>query len=387
MTRPSPTTIARGSRLPGILHLVDTLNPGGAERMAVSLVNLLPRDAFRPCLASTRAEGMLAADVAPDVPRLAMNRHGRFELGAFLRLRRFVREQDVRIVHAHASALFVGAVTKCMCPRVKLVWHDHCGMYVWASLRVRGDYDRPVLPYLVLARFIDYEFVVKPELRDFACRVLRVRPERVSCLPNFVLPTADAAAGTRVALPGTPGQRIVCLANLREQKNHPLLVEAFREVATAAPAASLLLIGAESKPDYVAALREQVRAAGLAERVFFLGARAPVSPLLAACDIGVLASRNEGFPVSLLEYGVAGLAVVATDVGECSGVLDHGRAGLLVATGDARALADALRRLLQDSALRQELGGRLQVRVRDEFSPAAVVRQVESVYRQLLGGE
>lgn len=362
---------------PAILHLIDTLEVGGAERVAVHLVNLLPRERYRPFLATTRHEGLLAADVADDVGRFCMARKCRFDLSAFLRLRRWVRTQEIRLIHAHASGLLVGVLAKLLCPELKLVWHDHCGF---------ADRHSPVWLYRRLCRRVDAVIVVKKSLAEFAHDALGVPAERVVCLPNFV-PVIPSLAPCAVELPGTAPKRVVCVANLRPQKDHLTLLRAWVHVVQEEPRAHLLVVGGEADLSYSARVRQQTADLGLQDSVTFLGQRGDVPAILGNAAIGVLSSRNEGFPVSLLEYGVAGLAVVATDVGECSGVLDHGRAGLLVATGDARALADALRRLLQDSALRQELGGRLQVRVRDEFSPTAVVRQVESVYRRLLGAE
>ena len=56
----------------GVMHLIDTLEVGGAEQMAMSLANLLPRDQFEPHLCTTRHEGPLAAAVGPDVGRLRL---------------------------------------------------------------------------------------------------------------------------------------------------------------------------------------------------------------------------------------------------------------------------------------------------------------------------
>ena len=369
---------------PGVLHMVDTLNIGGAERVAVNLVNLLPRDKWRSFLVTTRASGPLAPEIAADVGVTHLNRYCRFDIKAFRTLRRLIRTQDIRIIHAHASSLFMGVMAKILAPGVRLLWHDHCGLFNWASLRVKGDYDRPVLPYLVLTRFVDAEIVVKPELRDYACRVLHLRPERVQYLPNFTVPQEGGNQEAALDLPGAPEMRVLCLANLREQKDHPTLLSAWKQVLEAVPEAQLLLAGAFSKSDYVAGLRQQVTTLNMGQHVHFLGPRQDVSALTAACVMGVLSSQNEGFPLSLLEYGTAGLAVVATDVGQCRDILANGEAGRLVPSHSPESLAGAIIPLLQNPQQRQELGHRLQDRVRTHYSPQAVLDQVQKIYRQML---
>src|SRR5436305_5950817 len=89
----------------GVVHVVDATYIGGAERVAVNLVNLLPRDRYVPHLCATRSEGPLSQFVAPHVTRLCLERRGKFDTAALRQFVRFLEERRIRIVHAHASAL------------------------------------------------------------------------------------------------------------------------------------------------------------------------------------------------------------------------------------------------------------------------------------------
>jgi glycosyltransferase involved in cell wall biosynthesis len=355
---------------PGVLHLVDTLDPGGAERVAVNLVNHLSRERFRPFLATTRREGPLAAEVRPDVGRLALNRRRTLDLGALRRLLAFVRENDVAILHAHASALVFAELAAFVAPHLKVVWHDHFGRYL--------EEERPAWLWGPLARRAAAVVTVNEDLARWSRETLGAGP--VVYLPNFVpevpeTPTPD--------LPGEPGLRIVCVANLRAQKDHPNLLRAFARVLRDAPGARLLLAGAEVEADAAARAREE--AAPLGDRVVFLGSRPDVPALLRACDVGVLASASEGFPLSLLEYGRAGLPAIATRVGQCAEILEG--AGLLVPPADPGALAAAVLALLRDPGLRADLGERLARRVRERYSAAVVIERLEAVYHRALAPE
>ena len=358
---------------PGVLHLVDTLDPGGAERVAVNLVNHLSRERFRPFLATTRREGPLAAEVRPDVGRLALNRTSTLDLGALRRLMAFLQENDVAILHAHASALFFAQLATLVLPNLKVVWHDHFGRY--------REEPRPVWLWGPPARRAVAVVAVNEALARWSRERLGAGP--VVYLPNFVPDLPDTPETPE--LPGEPGLRVVCVANLRAQKDHPNLLQAFARVLRDEPEARLLLAGAEVETGYAARVRDE--ASGLGDRVVFLGSRSDVPALLRGCDVGVLASASEGFPLSLLEYGRAGVPAVATRVGQCAEVLDEGEAGVLVPPADPDSLGWAILALLRDPARRSVLGERLARRVRERYSAAAVMERLEAVYHKALAPE
>lgn len=348
----------------GVLHLVDTLDRGGAERVAVELVNHLPRERFRPFLGTTRREGPLAGLVRPDVGRLRLDRKRTLDLPALRKLAAFIRENGISIVHAHSSSLFTAVLGTPA--EVRIVWHDHFGRH--------EEEERPDWLYRLAALRVSGVVAVDEALARWSRERLQLAAGRVWYLPNFV--DGDVAAEP-VDLPGEPGRRIVCVANLRAQKDHLTLVRGFARVSREEPGAHLLLAGSEVEPDTARRVREAITG-----NVTLLGRRDDVPALLRSCDVGVLSSSSEGFPLALLEYGHAGLPVVATRVGRCAEVL--GGAGLLVPPRDPDALADALLRLLRDAALRSRLGRELQERVRSLYSPAAVMERLERVYDAVL---
>jgi glycosyltransferase involved in cell wall biosynthesis len=107
--------------------------------------------------------------------------------------------------------------------------------------------------------------------------------------------------------------------------------------------------------------------------------------LLREADVFVLASTSEGLPMALLEAMSYGLAIVATAVGGVPDVVADGEQALVVAPGEASAMAVALGRLGSDPGLRERLGTAARARSAD-FSPDAVAAEIGDVYRRLLGG-
>lgn len=360
----------------GVMHITDTLDAGGTERVAVNLCNLLPRERFRAYLCTTRRDGSLADAVAADVGRLRLERRWRFDAAAVGRLAAFIKENDIRILHAHGSALFVSGLAAMLPPHPLLIWHDHFGL----PLETRSTLlDRP------LARRAGGVIAVSQPLAQWSKQKLKIPAERVRYIPNFVCePRADARTPE---LPGEAGGRIVCVANLRPQKDHLTLVKAMALVARRHPTAHLLLVGGSPDANYRARIEEEIARLGLARGVTLLGERRDVDAILRGCDIGVLSSIAEGLPLALVEYATAGLASVATRVGQCAEVLDEGRAGLLVPARDPARLAEALASLLRSPVQRVALGEIFRQRARRFYSADSIVGQVCEVYEQVLNSQ
>jgi hypothetical protein len=91
----------------GVMHLTDTLDAGGLERVAVNLVNTLPRARYHAHLCTTRRDGALAELVAPGVGRLCLNRRRSVDAGAVVRLAAYIKEHQIKLLHAHGTALFI----------------------------------------------------------------------------------------------------------------------------------------------------------------------------------------------------------------------------------------------------------------------------------------
>ncbi|HEY6187675.1 MAG TPA: glycosyltransferase [Pyrinomonadaceae bacterium] len=357
----------------GVMHVTDTLEAGGAEQVAVNLANLLPRERFRAHLCTTRRDGRLADALLSDVGRLRLGRRWRFDRAAIGRMVAYIREHEIEILHAHGSSIFTASVAALFAPHPLLVWHDHYGL----PLEERAAWiERP------LAKRARAVIAVSQPLAEWSRRSLAVADDRVWYIPNFVcLPNGNQRTPH---LPGEKGYRIVCVANLRPQKDHLTLLRAMADVARQIPAAHLLLVGSGSDEEYQGAIKAEVARLGLEGRVSLLGERSDVAAILRASDVGVLSSLAEGLPLALIEYAHAGLASVATRVGQCAEVLDEGRAGLLVPAQAPRELGQALVRLLKSPIERIAFGEMARRRARELYSARSIIERICRVYDTVL---
>jgi glycosyltransferase involved in cell wall biosynthesis len=207
---------------------------------------------------------------------------------------------------------------------------------------------------------------------------LAIPAQRVWYIPNFSLTPEVTAAP--LDLPGRAGARVVCVANLRPEKDHLTLIRAMAVVVRELGGAHLLIVGPSSDPDYSDRIHREIAAQNLTEHITLLGQRQDVAAILRCCDVGVLSSVNEGFPLALIEYGLAGLPAIATDVGECAAVLQHGGVGIVVPPGAPDRLAAALLSLLRARERRTDLGKAFRRLVETTYGSDRIVEQVCNVY-------
>ncbi|MEZ0007604.1 glycosyltransferase involved in cell wall biosynthesis [Flavobacterium sp. 28YEA47A] len=356
-----------------VLQLIDSLEAGGAERMAVNYANgLSVRIAFS-ALAVTRKEGLLKGQLQESIPYVFLQRKRTIDLRAVSKLKRFVKDNNIAIVHAHGTSYFIAVMLKIAYPEIKIVWHDHHG-----GRSTQKTYKNAVLK--VASRFFDAVIVVNHELKAWAERNLSV--SKVAYLPNFAVQNETEEKQT--ILKSTDGKRIICLSNLRHPKNHALLLEAFRDSGLKKEGWSLHLVGKDSQDEYSLSLKRFIKDNHLEESVFIYGSCPDISHILQQGTIGVLASVYEGFPVTLLEYGMAGLAVISTNVGYCGEIIKHEKTGLSFDPSDVKMLTIELQRMAGDEQLRKSMSEALKTRIRESYSEEIVMNALILQYQNIL---
>jgi glycosyltransferase involved in cell wall biosynthesis len=175
--------------------------------------------------------------------------------------------------------------------------------------------------------------------------------------------------------------QLVCVARLDEHKGIDVLLRALSLMGSVGPQLDLIGSGREESE-----LRRVADGLNLGGKVRFRGhlGRIEVASILRGAVAFVLPSRSENCPLAILEAMQAGLPIVATWVGGVPELVRDGKEALLVPAGDPRALAEALRRVLGDAALRRRLGAEAQVRAA-RFTWDRAAMQYEKLYASILG--
>jgi glycosyltransferase involved in cell wall biosynthesis len=179
-------------------------------------------------------------------------------------------------------------------------------------------------------------------------------------------------------------------ANFRPQKNHEMLFRAFRRIMNAFPEARLLLVGDQpaqsigALSDYLARLQRIVDDLQIRPRCIFLGRQPNTEQIYPVCDITVLSSRYEGTSNVLLESMACGVPFVATNVSDNEYLSMEGQVGRLVSVGDEAGMAHHMKSLLDNRALRNEMGQKARQWAINEFSTKRFAEKVAAVYIEAL---
>jgi glycosyltransferase involved in cell wall biosynthesis len=209
---------------------------------------------------------------------------------------------------------------------------------------------------------------------------LGARPP-VTVIPNavprdrFRSPTSEERAAARASL-GVPADAevILVIGALTPEKGVDLAISAARGVQ----GGSLVVAG----DGPLRAELEALASRWLPDRSFFIGALSDPRVAYWAADLLVLPSRSESMPAVLIEAGLCGLASVATDVGETGEIVDEGRTGVLVASGDAAAMSAAVSGLVSDQKRRLAMGLAAAERCSERFT----IDRTVSTWFDLLAG-
>jgi len=170
-------------------------------------------------------------------------------------------------------------------------------------------------------------------------------------------------------------------SNLRPLKRIDLLLETAARVRPSHSFKLLLLAGSSFAP-----FAADVRRLGLEQQIIVREKVAEIEDYLQVADIGLFTSESESFGLTILEAMYFGCPSVARFVGGIPEVVENNVSGILVNSGDPDAMARAVERLIEDSALRASLGRAAQNRARKLFSADAIVPRYESLYRRVCAG-
>lgn len=351
-----------------ILFLLEDLCYGGTQRQMLELAARLDRSRFAPLMLTltgpTDLDG-LARQAGIDVHNLGRDR--RLAPFFFARLGGALRRlrPDV-LVPCTALPNIWGRL-----------WGRALGLPVLGTVRGGGGPKRQHERFLWrLARHI----VCNSEALRDVLSGLGVPPGRLSYVPNGVDTDVFRAPDAPVSV---RPPRLLCVARLAGDKDHPTLLRAFARVLERHPEALLRLVGDGPEEQR---LRQWAAAHPAGKRVEFVPGRPDVREEYAQARLFVLSSIREGQPNVLLEAMSCGLPLCATAVGGIPRLITDGENGFLCEPGDDAALARHICRLLEDPPLGDRLGQAGRERVLRDFSFARMVAAHEALFERLTEG-
>lgn len=334
-----------------ILIHINSLGKGGAERVVSLLAGFFAKDGYQVVLATEWVEKE-EYPLPEAVRRVHVGLKQEEENGSRLakqwkrvsRLRKVIKEEQPAVVLAFcvkANYRAMLASFGCKAPVVVCVRNDPRVDYVGRAKWLANK--------LLMNRAAGAVFQTE-EARDFFASKLQKK--------SVIIWNPVAEKYLEASLKEQAVKRIVTVGRISAQKNHRLLAEAFELFCREYPDYRLDIYGADSGDGSKERLDRFLKARRLTGKIHFLGTSSSLERDMADAAMFVLSSDYEGMPNALMEAMAMGLPVISTDC-PCGGSrfwIEPEKNGLLVPTGEAAALAEAMKRLAQDDALRRRLG-------------------------------
>jgi glycosyltransferase involved in cell wall biosynthesis len=363
-----------------IAHCIHGVGLGGAQQVIRHIIADREPEFEYVVLASTSGVFHQQIEEAGASVRVVRRYLPKFDPLWVSRLASAMRREKVDLVHAH---LFGDSLHGYLAARrvglpVILTLHNmieaRTGIQRWGYGWLLGQ---PLVP-IACAEFVRHSFS-----EHFGDRAAPIRTiQNAVDIPHEQATPSASRQVFENELGIRPDAMILAgVGRMVHQKAFEHMIAAVADLRTANVPVQLVLFG---DGPLRSRLESQVRRAGLTEDVIFAGFRSDIRQLMAAIDIVVFSSRQEGLPLVLLEAMAAGRCVVATRVGGIPEAVRDNQEALLVPSDDVDALTKALGRAVLEPALRQRLGQAARERYLRDFTVDRMVRSYEQLYCEVL---
>lgn len=367
---------------PGLSHVVNSLNPGGAERLVIQMSREFSQD-YDVQVICLDTPGTWAGELRNHgVPVHALWRQPGFDVSLPVKLKRHFQRQRTHIIHAHqCTAWFYAALSRVSYSAPRLLLQEHGRFYPEVENRKRAFVNRAVI------RKLTHRFVaVSRDVRDRLVRYEGLDSEQIEVIYNGVAASPRLTSSERMLLRGQLGFSatdfvVGTVGRFDPIKNLPMLVSSLAAAAQQIATVRGLLVGDGSE---LSELTAHIARHGLSQRVRLTGFRSDARRLVQCLDLFVLSSVSEGTSVALLEAMAAGVPVATTEVGGNPEVVLRGKTGWLVPSNSIEALARTIIDAAVDPAQRNRFALAGQQRFKEQFSWARMIESYRQCYNQLL---
>ncbi len=384
-----------GGRGRGLLFVIGSLDLGGAERHVAQLAPRLKALGWRPtiyCLGRLGRQAQSVEENGVEVvsPPMALSlaSGGRLvkALGlalSALKLSLVMAKRRPAIVHFFLPAAYIIGAPLAILARIPVRVMSRRSLNVYQESHPFARRLEPVLHRRMSAILANSERVRRQLIEEEGCDPAHVELIHNGVDTDLFHPAAERAAARRELGLDPHAFVVTVLANLIAYKGHADLLAALATIDADLPGPWLLqCIGRDDgMGGELARLSGQL---GLDANVRLMGERADAAAYLAASDLAVLPSHQEGFANAILEAMACGLPVIATNVGGNPEAVVDGETGLIVPPHHPDALARAILELAEDPALARKMGAAGRKRAEARFSLEACVEAYDAFYRGIV---
>jgi glycosyltransferase involved in cell wall biosynthesis len=368
--------------LPGLSHVVNSLDPGGTERLVIEMSCEFSKD-YDVQVLCLDTPGKWARELRErGVSVHALWRQPGFDVSVPAKLKSHFERHETRIIHAHqCTSWFYAALSRLLYPEPRLLLQEHGRFYPEAHNHARAFVNRMVI------RKLTHRFVaVSSDVRDRLVKYEGLDAGQIKVIYNGVAPAGQLTASERHVLRNGFGFCetdfvVGTVGRFDPIKNLPLLVSSLAAAAREIETVRGLFVGDGPQLEE---LKGQINRHGLSQRVCLTGFRSDVKKLVQCLDLFVLSSLSEGTSIALLEAMAAGVPAAVTEVGGNAEVVLKDATGWTVPSNSPEALTAAIVAAARNPGRRKQLALAGQQRFEQQFSWAGMVEAYRLCYGALL---
>jgi len=357
-----------------IVFIVESLDVGGTELSLLKWLRHCDRKIFAPSVISFR-KGALQKELEElNVPATVIHKKFPFDVSFFYRLVRKLAKIRPDAVHCRNGIPAISyGVLAARLAKVPVV----------SSVHGRTHYIRQSVKtwlWFRIMRLSQKIITVTEGIKEEISRYGSIPLEKIEVIYNGIDigQTLSSKEALRNNFNFSPHDFLVgTVGNLRAIKGQKYLLEAMPDILRKISHARLVLIGSGEERENLQKLATRL---GISDKIHFLGYQANAAMMIGMFNVFVLPSLSEGFPNVILEAVVAGIPVVATNVGGVPEIVRHGKESLLVDPADAKGLSAAVVRLAGAPELKNTLIQSAKDRVRNQFDIQKTWAQYDAVY-------
>jgi glycosyltransferase involved in cell wall biosynthesis len=299
-----------------ILHIIDSLTPGGAEKVTLDMTEILARNNVSADILTVLEPGVWSDRVNPKVKQFCLYRKNKFNPFTLYKFYRIARRYNIVHVHLRHTLKYVWLAKKLFWLRKPIVFHEHYGNI---------DIDQSVSPVLRIILRKAVVVAVSKSLYSWAKNIAKA--PRVFLLSNTVV--RQTSAGPTMKKEGSE-LGLVLVANARPTKNIEYGISFIDYLNKTGKPARLNIYCQVVDADYFGSLHSQVKALELEDKIRFITDCDDIQAVLHKYDMGIHTAVSESGPLVLIEYICQGLPFLTYNTGEVVGQIKNDLPELII---------------------------------------------------------
>ncbi|MCK4261031.1 MAG: glycosyltransferase [Halanaerobiales bacterium] len=363
-----------------VIHLIEDLKTGGAERVLANIVTRLNKEKYEVEVWCLVRGGKIAEELREKRIKVrVLNLSTYHDPLNILKLTSLLRREKVNILHTSGYFASTFGRISGLLVKVPIVFAHPQSTYFYYQ-------KKHLLTENFLSRFTDKIICCSEAVKNWAKDYERIRENKLITIYNGInleeFKKVVNSKEVRKELSLTGKERIIgTVGRLEPVKNPDLLLRATSLVKKRFPNLKVLFVGKGSLRDSLEKLAEGL---GLKENIIFAGEKKNVFPFLSLMEVFILCSNIEGLSLALIEAMSAGIPVIGTKVGGIPEIIENGINGILIPPDNPEAFAEAIIYLLNHPEEAKKMGERGKEICKNKFSSEMMVEKIEELYEHFI---